>query len=112
MNIIPANQLVCEASREEIVNAFCENLMLKIQEKANEGKHDCCFRASVYYHKESGKICSQLPKGYKPNEWDCYKYSFCDYEDEVREKFRAAGYIVRPTGYIGGVWQRTEDICW
>lgn len=32
--------------------------------------------------------------------------------DEIRKKYEAAGYIIKPTGYIGGVWQLSEDICW
>lgn len=31
---------------------------------------------------------------------------------EVRAIFERAGYKIKPTGYIGGVWQLTEDICW
>lgn len=31
---------------------------------------------------------------------------------EVRNIFERAGYVIKPTGYIGGVWQSTEDICW
>lgn len=111
MNIIPANQIKCEVSREEIVNAFCENLMLKIQDKANEGKHDCCFHATAYYHIKSGRVYGSYQKGWTSRDWE-RKFYFCDYADEVREKFRAAGYKIKPTGFIGGVWQDSEDICW
>lgn len=31
---------------------------------------------------------------------------------EVRAIYERAGYTIKPTGYIGGVWQLTEDICW
>ena len=31
---------------------------------------------------------------------------------EVRAKFENSGYKIIPTGYINGVWQRTEDITW
>lgn len=34
------------------------------------------------------------------------------YYSEVRAIFERAGYKIKPTGYIGGVWQLTEDICW
>ena len=35
-----------------------------------------------------------------------------DFYDEVRTIFEKAGYTIRPTGYYGGVWQRTEHIQW
>lgn len=31
---------------------------------------------------------------------------------EVRTIFERAGYKIKPTGYIGGVWQLTEDMYW
>jgi hypothetical protein len=34
------------------------------------------------------------------------------YEYEIREMFLKKGYSFRPTGYSGGVWQLTENICW
>jgi hypothetical protein len=116
MTIIPANQLQCGNTREEIINAFCGNLMKRIQKAASEGRHDICFDASAYYHKPTGKVCSDWHNndGTYTNfkDYDAYKYNFSDYSSEVKEKFRRAGYIIKPTGYIGGVWQLTEDICW
>lgn len=112
MNIIPANQIKCENTREEIVNAFCENLMNRIQECASQGRHDCCFDASVYYHIPSGKVFGAHNTNWNRGDWDSYKYRFDDYAREIKSKFQQAGYIIRPTGYIGGVWQLTETICW
>lgn len=112
MNIIPAKQLNCKNKRADIIQCFIDNLMIKIQEKANVGKHSCVFNATVYYHKETGQIKSRLSKGYIVDEWEFGKYSFCDYEDEVEAKFREYGYIVRPIGYIGGVLQKGKEICW
>jgi 6-phosphogluconate dehydrogenase len=34
------------------------------------------------------------------------------YVDDVKKLFVRLGYTFRPTGYVGGVWQRSEDICW
>lgn len=34
------------------------------------------------------------------------------YEDEVKQMFLEKGYTFKPTGYCGGVWQLTTDICW
>ena len=42
----------------------------------------------------------------------CDKYRDADVYDEIRAKYERTGYRIIPTGYIGGVWQRTEDICW
>lgn len=35
-----------------------------------------------------------------------------DVYSEIRAKYEKAGYRIVPTGYIGGVRQRTEHICW
>ena len=37
---------------------------------------------------------------------------FSDHYDVVKRKFLDCGYSFKPTGYWGGVWQLTEDICW
>ena len=43
----------------------------------------------------------------------CFAYDSSDeYYSEVRERFEHCGYKIKPTGYINGVWQRTEDIVW
>ena len=34
-----------------------------------------------------------------------------DYK-ELRLMYEKEGYHIKPTGYIGGVWQLSEDICW
>lgn len=47
-------------------------------------------------------------KGYRST---CFNPSCYWYED-VKELFKKQGYTFKPTGYIGGVWQRTEEICW
>lgn len=114
MEIIPANQLKVEHNREEIVNVFCEHLMSKIQKAASEGKHKTCFDARVLYDCVTGKIYSAYPEELRGTHrvLDPYKYLLHDYESEVKSKFKQAGYTIKPTGYIGGVWQRTEDICW
>lgn len=32
--------------------------------------------------------------------------------DAVKDEFLKKGYSFKPTGYIGGVWQHSERICW
>lgn len=112
MTIVPANQIKCGPSREEIVNAFCENLMSKIQARAEKGGNKLCFDATAYYHIPSGKVFGTHNKDWGRDDWDSYKYRFDDYASEIKAKFKQAGYVIKPTGYIGGVWQLTEDICW
>lgn len=34
------------------------------------------------------------------------------YQQEVKQMFLNQGYSFKPTGYCGGVWQLSEDICW
>lgn len=114
MNITPANQIKCQNSRDEIVDTFCVNLMDKIQKAAEKGYHSCCFDATVYYENSTGKLYYSYQDKWRgqAEAYNSHKYRFDDYQDEVKKRFQKAGYIVKPTGYIGGVWQLTEDICW
>lgn len=110
--IIPANRLNA-ITREHIVNMFCENLMERIKEANARGQRCICFTASVYVNERTGEISST----YKIPEWvqdgvTPYKYYFDDYAEDVRRVFRENGYVIKPTGYSGGVWQKTEDIMW
>lgn len=34
------------------------------------------------------------------------------YYYEVRAEYESKGYKIKPTGYISGVWQLTEDMYW
>lgn len=42
----------------------------------------------------------------------CFNPSNNQYYDAVKRAFQEQGYHFSPTGYIGGVWQNTENICW
>lgn len=35
-----------------------------------------------------------------------------EWEDRMKEHYKALGYKFRPYGYCGGVWQRSEEIYW
>ena len=48
--------------------------------------------------------------GHTSTHFGCYKNN--PYYSEVRASFERAGYGIKPTGYIGGVWQLTETIYW
>lgn len=42
----------------------------------------------------------------------CFNPSDNRYYDAVKKEFLKNGYWFTPTGYIGGVWQRSENINW
>ena len=44
--------------------------------------------------------------------FDCDMDADTDVYYEVRRMYEAEGYKIVPTGYNGGVWQRSENICW
>lgn len=74
--------------REEKVSKIIENINRDIKRASEKGLHECYFACS----KDS--------------------YSEATFYKEVREKFESYGYRIKPTGFIGGVWQRTENIEW
>ena len=39
-------------------------------------------------------------------------YSDDQYYSDLRRMYENAGYVIKPTGTIGGIWQKTMDICW
>lgn len=73
--------------RGKSYNDLLESQDRAIEYAIKDGRTSCCF----YIH---DTIFS--------NEW----------EDRMREHYRTLGYKFRPTGYIGGVLQRTEEIYW
>lgn len=47
--------------------------------------------------------------------WNSVCFAFDERDEyyfEVKKKFLDCGYKIVPTGYINGIWQRTEDITW
>lgn len=75
-------------SREKAVSKIVERVNADIKKAAEQGKHECYF--------------------------SCSKNSYSDapFYKEVRERFENYGYRIKPTGFIGGVWQLTENIEW
>lgn len=72
-----------------------ESVMRAIEKASERGRRKTCFNPSVYWYEDENGI-----------------RTFMDFEDEVKEEFKRYGYTFKPTGYAGGVWQLTEDICW
>lgn len=75
---------------EQAINS----VMRAIERASNEGKRKTCFNPTSY-HYETEHGTRRL-----------------FFDDEVKAEFIKHGYTFEPTGYIGGVWQRTENICW
>lgn len=71
------------------------SVVRQIKEASAKGHRDCCFNPPAYWYTTKDGI-----------------RTFIRYDDAVKELFLARGYKFRPTGYIGGVWQRTEHIYW
>lgn len=107
MSIISAKE-INPITREDIVNAFCDAIMEKIKKANEEGYRKTCLTAPSLYLQDGRLVLRYTGK----NAEKAICYSFYDYRDEVAAKFIKAGYSIRPTGYIGGVWQRTEHIHW
>ena len=72
-----------------------ESVVKAIERASEKGYRKTCFCPSAYWYTTEEGI-----------------RAFMLFDDEVKEEFKKYGYKFKPTGYIGGVWQRTEDICW
>lgn len=58
-------------------------------------------------------VLRSIEKAQKEGRRDtCFDPRPCEQYEAVKREFENHGYVFRPTGYIGGVWQRTEHICW
>lgn len=95
-----------------IIDRFCELMMRQIQSANKDGYHKTCFYVSSFLaNPKTGEIPERPTVEQFHNE-DFRTYYWSDYESEIKTRFQRAGYIIKPTGYIGGVWQRTESIHW
>ena len=71
---------------------------------------DYCMKWLEYYIKEANergmnRVCLSPT-------WHTVNGVTIHVEDELKAILQRHGFRIKPTGYIGGVWQRTEDICW
>lgn len=90
MEIKKASELVKSDDRMQAMEYCAKWIMHNIEKANNAGRDRTCFTPTVT--RVNGR--------------------YIDCEPELRKAFRDAGYKFEPTGYIGGVWQRTIDICW
>lgn len=106
MNIIKASELNTGCTRQDVVEWMTAKVMGNIQRANKEGRRKTVFYAGCcYWDKDEKKFTYNKGEDRPFFHWD-------DYKDEVREIFIDAGYKIKPTGYIGGVWQDSEDIMW
>lgn len=82
---------------------------LEITKEMKDAKQE---RLAKMYDKVNARIKNAVEHGYCSTYFPCDKENDKDIYDEVRAKYEAAGYKIKPTGTIGGVWQLSEDICW
>lgn len=65
-----------------------------------------------------GRVNESIKRAVENGYHECYfncgkdNYEDAPFYDEVRARFEQSGYTIKPTGYIDGVWQRTENITW
>lgn len=110
--IITPKELNTKITSSMIVDKFCEKIMDEIIKTNNKGRRKCVFYVyGVYGNNKTGEISKKITPEVLQNP-DYVYFRFDDYSDKVKKRFIDAGYRIEPTGYIGGVWQSTEDICW
>ena len=71
---------------------------------------DYCMKWIEYYIKEANKRGTN--RTCLSPTWATIDGTTIYVEDEVKEILKSHGYKIKPTGYIAGVWQLTEDVCW
>lgn len=110
--ITKPNELKNKITSEMVVDKLCEKMMKKIEAAVEDGRHDCVFDVGgIYGNLKTGEFPQRITSEVLHS--SDYKYfRFDDYSDEIKKRFTNAGYRVKPTGYIGGVWQLSEDIYW
>ena len=83
MNIPMASEIWKNQQNRYDFDRACESVLREIEKAQKAGMRDTCFNPQPY-----------------------------EQYDAVKREFERHGYSFRPTGFIGGVWQRTEHICW
>lgn len=66
------------------------------------------------FQKGVNSVLREIEKAKAAGKYQCNFWPYCkgDHYDSIKALFQKYGYTFRPTGYIGGVWQDTENICW
>lgn len=77
--------------RERVWNDLVLRTKKNIQDANNEGLNSIVFNGIIY---------------------DGVTKQYFDFEFELEKLLKKYGFRIQNTGYIGGVWQKTKDICW
>ena len=80
---------------EEGYEQAIKSVMRAIKDASERGYRKTCFNPRAYYYKDGLGVRHRM-----------------DFYNEVKEEFEMNGYRFKPTGYVDGVWQQSEDICW
>ena len=83
---------------------------IKITEEMKSNKQRRIDKAVM---RQNELIKSAVEHGRHKTIVDCYDtVEDGDLFPEIKRIFEKAGYKIQPTGFIGGIRQRTMDICW
>lgn len=97
--MIDANEARRLVNKDEAVKICKEKTERDIRHAVEQGYNRTCLSHTHCYLKEDG------------TEGTIYDRRI-DCEYEIKRWLESLGYRIEPTGYVGGVWQRTEDIVW
>ena len=83
------------AIRQEAIDDCMGYIVKAIARAAENGHRNTAFTPTAYWYTDAQgqRRCLHV-------------------EDDLKQILKRKGYWFKPTGYIGGVWQRTEEICW
>lgn len=100
-------------TREKIVDVFCEALSDHISKCKENGIRRTEFNISIWYNSSTGELSAVHKKGWKHADGITpYRYMFKDYELEIADRFRTAGYHIEPAAHWNGLHRRTREISW
>jgi hypothetical protein len=90
-------------------NSDLLNLIPSMEQTREELSHNEIYRKEIAQeiNKMNERIEKAKERGGSSTCWVVNKH-----EHHLRRMYRKKGYSFKPTGYVGGVMQYTEDICW
>ena len=97
--MINANEARRQMKKDIAVDICKKRTEKNIRDAIANGRNRTCLSNTYCYLKEDGTAGTVYDR-------------YVDCTHEIKEWLRSLGYRIEPTGYIGGVWQRTEDIVW